>query len=699
MIHHHDDVSNTTTTRYYPAETNPNTTDSEVGGVTARPRLLDSPAPSSTVPVATTMTSSSSSSSFDNNEDSGYASEHDELLMESGRVSSTAAGAAAAEVRTSRTNDVHHGRRGQWWTTTPVVFAGMLVTTLVFTLEKTGFHMIRRSPEENSIFTVEMEGARMSVDHTQFSFPPVVHHAESSPFFDTVLPWNQTADDDGVFHGAIEFCSDTNGNYAYGLPGRCVPGTPAPLIRMFPKHHYHLTLINTADLVTNLHTHGLHVSGVGSVDDVTRNVEPGECLLYKYYILEDADVGTFWYHPHRHPLVSRCAYGGAYGMLLVDELPQILQTHYPTHVQNFLSNPNNEIPLQFSSMLSPNKVRYNRVNGLEAATPSTRPNNNKTTTATNTTKAEPPLTLLLQPDVYYHMRISAVVYSDSVNYVEFFPPDACHDIRPIAYDGVYRSEIPHPQSSSKHMMTVSSRLDLAIQCQHDVQVHFHQGANISADDDDVETHMVAVKVMTDNTASSSQPPSSASLVVDLTRPQLPSSPFWDAKLQTSWKPRRPYYMPDLMDEEQVGQFWVDDAWNVSMDDYFTNGTKAVSVNQVVWDPERAIRTFDLNELVEWRLLRTQTHPYHAHINRMQIVQKGGCGHGRFEEGEYFDTITADQNECLVRVKFFDFAGRIVIHCHRFGHEDKGMMTWIDILGGHGHGVQAEPEVNCTALPY
>ena len=58
---------------------------------------------------------------------------------------------------------------------------------------------------------------------------------------------------------------------------------------------------------------------------------------------------------------------------------------------------------------------------------------------------------------------------------------------------------------------------------------------------------------------------------------------------------------------------------------------------------------------------------------MLIVEPGGCGHGRFEEDQYYDTIAADQDECRVRVKFFDFAGRIVTHCHRFGHEDMGMM--------------------------
>ena len=122
----------------------------------------------------------------------------------------------------------------------------------------------------------------------------------SSPFFPVVLPWTQvivedvakeaaaaagaaTAANTNHYKGVMEFCgSSTTGKFAYGLPGECIPGeSVAPLIRMQPQQWYALTLINTADINTNLHTHGLHVSGVGTVDDVTRVVEPGMCLTYE----------------------------------------------------------------------------------------------------------------------------------------------------------------------------------------------------------------------------------------------------------------------------------------------------------------------------------------------------------------------------------------------------------------------------------
>jgi hypothetical protein len=89
----------------------------------------------------------------------------------------------------------------------------------------------------------------------------------SKSLFFTELAWKQRSD--GRFYAVLEFCSDGNKTYAYGPHRNCKPGQPSPLIRMKPKHHYHLTLVNNAHIDTNLHTHGLHVSGVGKKSEMT----------------------------------------------------------------------------------------------------------------------------------------------------------------------------------------------------------------------------------------------------------------------------------------------------------------------------------------------------------------------------------------------------------------------------------------------
>jgi len=144
--------------------------------------------------------------------------------------------------------------------------------------------------------------------HTSSSSPTIMIASESppkpytdSPFFEYVLEWQEipladnhedeqfnsnshtipTRTKGNHYRAFLEFCSDPiSGLFGYGLVGKCVPGGPSPLIRMKPKVFYHLTLFNNAHIDTNLHTHGLHISGVGTFDDITRVAKPGECLTY-----------------------------------------------------------------------------------------------------------------------------------------------------------------------------------------------------------------------------------------------------------------------------------------------------------------------------------------------------------------------------------------------------------------------------------
>lgn len=70
---------------------------------------------------------------------------------------------------------------------------------------------------------------------------------------------------------------------------------------------------------TNLHTHGLHISGEAPGDDIFTVVEPGASYSYTYHIPDDHMGGTFWYHPHHHGSTSVHAGGGAAGLLIVDD--------------------------------------------------------------------------------------------------------------------------------------------------------------------------------------------------------------------------------------------------------------------------------------------------------------------------------------------------------------------------------------------
>ena len=62
---------------------------------------------------------------------------------------------------------------------------------------------------------------------------------------------------------------------------------------------------------TNLHTHGLHLSGEGVSDNVFLNIDPGKSQEYTYSIPCDHAGGSYFYHPHKHGSVNVQVAGGA----------------------------------------------------------------------------------------------------------------------------------------------------------------------------------------------------------------------------------------------------------------------------------------------------------------------------------------------------------------------------------------------------
>ena len=102
---------------------------------------------------------------------------------------------------------------------------------------------------------------------------------------------------------------------------------PGPTIEVRAGEVLGIDLVNDLDQVTNLHTHGLHVSPQAPADDVLLSIEPGTTYAYSYPLPDDHPAGTFWYDAHHHTLADTQVFGGLFGFLIVrgdlDELPGI----------------------------------------------------------------------------------------------------------------------------------------------------------------------------------------------------------------------------------------------------------------------------------------------------------------------------------------------------------------------------------------
>ena len=69
---------------------------------------------------------------------------------------------------------------------------------------------------------------------------------------------------------------------------------------------------------SNIHTHGLFITGGGNSDDITRTVtDSTRCLGYNYTVPQESSGGTYWYHAHADGYTNPQVGGGAFGMLII----------------------------------------------------------------------------------------------------------------------------------------------------------------------------------------------------------------------------------------------------------------------------------------------------------------------------------------------------------------------------------------------
>jgi FtsP/CotA-like multicopper oxidase with cupredoxin domain len=96
---------------------------------------------------------------------------------------------------------------------------------------------------------------------------------------------------------------------------------PGPLLITEPGDTLNLQLTNNLKnpaQVSNLHTHGLHVSAMGRGDNVLSSLKSGETKPINIKIPDSHFIGLDWYHPHLHGQVNEQVMSGLGGLLLIN---------------------------------------------------------------------------------------------------------------------------------------------------------------------------------------------------------------------------------------------------------------------------------------------------------------------------------------------------------------------------------------------
>lgn len=92
-----------------------------------------------------------------------------------------------------------------------------------------------------------------------------------------------------------------------------------PQLRLRPGDLLRVRLKNRLAQMTNLHTHGLHVSPSGTSDNPYVMIDPGGSFAYEIRIPRNQPIGTFWYHPHVHGSSAPQVNLGMAGSIVIED--------------------------------------------------------------------------------------------------------------------------------------------------------------------------------------------------------------------------------------------------------------------------------------------------------------------------------------------------------------------------------------------
>jgi FtsP/CotA-like multicopper oxidase with cupredoxin domain len=288
--------------------------------------------------------------------------------------------------------------------------------------------------------------------------------------------WTYVSSPEPHYVGVMEYGEATfniNGETLTTRAYRQEGGTfsiPGPTLNMVPGNKYVLRFRNLLPYeapspvhndykdpnITNVHTHGLHISGESPGDDVTRMFEGGRGGDYVYDIPADHMGGTYWYHAHHHGSTFLQVSTGGFGFIMIDDSQD-------------------GIPANVAAM----EERHILIGYLDPGAAGTGGDTlvSGTLPAGWTVNGTVNGNLIVPPNTWQHWR---VLLADQDARTKNVTVGANCEVKLLARDGVWRTSAPKDLPTRTLNLTGASRADLAVRCSanSDIQVDNATVANI-----------------------------------------------------------------------------------------------------------------------------------------------------------------------------------------------------------------------------
>lgn len=105
-----------------------------------------------------------------------------------------------------------------------------------------------------------------------------------------------------------------------------------------------------------------------------------------------------------------------------------------------------------------------------------------------------------------------------------------------------------------------------------------------------------------------------------------------------------------------------------------------TVNKKVFDPEKAAAVVKRDTAEIWVLKGNGSwhHPVHIHLEEFRILSRNGAPPPLHERGRKDVVVLAPEETVRVLIRFRDYTGKYLLHCHNLSHEDHAMMVRWDV---------------------
>ena len=422
---------------------------------------------------------------------------------------------------------------------------------------------------------------------------------------------------------------------------------------------------------TNLHLHGLDVDvhmfdpvGTHNPDAPHIAIKPGQCYCYKFTVPKHHPGGMYWYHPHVHGSTAVQMWGGMMGLLYVDgPLEEELKKYGVTNTQEYViwdpafkqvekDTHNLEVDEFLLGQTTLSKIHPFLINGQ------------------------------ITPDfqVYVgqvlHLRVLCATIENENTFI-VYPEgeetkhwnEAAIPFWIIGSDGVTRSK---PKKRNIIVLSGGQREEILLQFDKPGKYVVSQQGIQGMQFFDMRGHPHDAIL---STITVTEAPKDVDVA--------PTMPIANMTFTPGYAEDESISPEEIIGSETIVFSMGSEFDKAPFPQYFVNG-KPFDPNQINFHAKPG-------EAREYILINANhnAHPFHIHVNRFQVKKmSSGLSSEKYpvlesvldhDPDAWRDTFMVPPNgKTEIWVKFKEYTGKTVLHCHFLAHEDTGMMSTLFI---------------------